>query len=588
MLFGAWTTNAVLVFRACEKRSDAEFASALAIPPKYGPWIAFASVRCAEKIRSFNGGPKTMSSSHTRSSPPPFEETLHAYIDGEFDPAESRMIMRRIESDEDSRRRLEVLGAVKHALLEAKPETSELPPTVASRLREIRELVGEDDGLPAEPCRVLTLWTVSSVAAAIILVALLVISPGRSNRETARGPRMPVATGAQEDAGESAVESGSATGSNEFLRFSVGSGKARLLDDVVLTAKIEALKGFAFLLVLPWRPGVTLEALARDLHPAPGEKPVLPVVEMPGNPVLHVVVAARVTTPSGEHLEGRLLFPRTPTLVPMVVKSEVLPTRMNARIWSFTIPLSRILVRSRDPRAYLAIARDGGQKSKNVAVEPEKLEEAAGGERWHRLLVTETGRYTIELTLHSIPSREADRWPSFDRPVHAASHIEVSGVTGEWSRAAKGLRMRLASPRRSYGKGERMPLILQVQNRAGAARKYEFCGATKVPSYDFEFFVDGAEDPARFVPERHGKVAIRGGELAEHPPSTTRTIVVPGEAWAQDGIPLNDRPGRLSVSARFRFRPSLFTADDRVLWKGEIRVPPIELRVQSPGKRSER
>jgi len=514
----------------------------------------------------------------------PVEERIQAYLDGELGEEDAAELEARMAADPDVRRRHALLEAAKAALEDAAPEASVLPPEVAARLGQELE-AGSGFDTPMTRSRTISIWVAVSVAAAAaLLIALLWLDQsGRDHREP---EEKPAEVRAQEKTEDEARKHGA---SNEWLQLQVVKEKraATLLSDPVFTVEVERIKPIGVLCLLPWKPGETLEDVAERLvteqiKSAPRNE----------NGFLPVVLSARITTPSGKRLEGRLEFPENPTMVLMNVQGKGISIKAKKASW--TLPVSKILVKTIEPLPYFAVLPDG--EGGWVADQIKARERMPGyrnrkrqkeiAPRWEPFFPAEIGQYRVEFLLHGLPARKEYSWPTFEGSLAAGAACRVSGVVGEWSAAVKGIQVRLACPKVSWRKGAVVPVALQIRNVAEIPRKYNFYGTTmaEIPQpYHFEFSVDderfvGGNAPAAEFKALNRIGTIFSGDyiLARHPPGTTRTVVVPLNAWSQHGVPLVESPGRHTLRARFHFQPTFWLEEDKEMWMGKIEVPPIE------------
>jgi hypothetical protein len=517
----------------------------------------------------------------------PIEESIQAYLDGELSEEDAAELEARMAADPDVRRRHALLKAAKAALEDAAPEAAVLPPEVEARLGQELE-AGSGFEAPMTRSRTISIWVaVSLTAAAALFVALLWLEhAGREEREAEN----PAEVRAQEKTEDEAREPGA---SNEWLQLQVVKEKraATLLSDPVFTVQVERIKPIGVLCLLPWKPDETLEDVAErmvteQIKSAPRNE----------NGFLPVVLGARITTPSGKRLEGRLEFPENPTMVLMNVQGKGISIK--ARKASWTLPLSKILVKTIEPLPYFAVLPDG---EGGWVADPIKAHQRMPGfrnrktlkeitPRWEPFFPAETGPYRVEFLLHSLPARKEYSWPTFEDALAAGATCRVSGVVGEWSQPVNGIQVRLACPKTSWRKGAVVPVALQIRNVAETPRKYNFYGTTtaKIPQpYHFEFSADDERFAGGNAPAAEFKALSRSGVifygdylLARHPPGTTRTVVVPLNAWSQHGVSLSELLGPHTLRARFHFQPTLWLDEDKEMWMGKIEVPPIEYAVE--------
>jgi len=522
--------------------------------------------------------------------PRPIEERIQAYLDGELDGADAAELEARIAADPDVRRRHALLKATLDALQDAAPEAAVLPPEVEARLGQELE-AGSGFDTPMARSRTISIWVAASLAAAAaLLIALLWLDSGGRDRPE---PEKPGEVRTQDESPDEPEPYGS---SNEWLAFSVVKEKraATLFSDPLFTVLVERKKPFGMLCLLRWKPDETVEAVAERMvtkvfRSGPKDE----------NGMLPVVLGARITTPSGKRLEGRLEFPENPTLVPMNVQGNGISIKAEKASW--TLPLSKILVKTIDPLPYFALLPYGkGGWITDQILARERMPGFRNRKRskditprWEPFFPAEIGKYRVEFHLHGLPRRPEYSWPTFEGALAAGVTFRVSGVVGEWSEEVNGLQVRLACPKASWRKGTLVtvvPIALQIRNVAETPRKYNFYGMTmaKIPQpYQFEFsvdddrFVGGHAPAAEFKALTRTGVIFSGDDLfVRHPPGTTRTIVVPLNAWYQHGASLAELPGRHTLRARFHFEPTEWPDDDKEIWMGKIEVPPIEYVIE--------
>lgn len=503
------------------------------------------------------------------------EARLQAWIDGEATQDEARALEAAVATDDDVRRKRDLLAAVTSALEAAAPDAASLPAGVDRRIRA--DLARATDGGEGtrDAGRRMPRWIPWWIAAAaVVLVGVMVF-----RRDAGDDPALDSKRGEPGHARASTktTSDAAAPDENEYLALHCvkEARKARLFDDPVFTIELRA-KQEALLCVLPRRPGMTPKAMA-DAFVKRTRTALL---------ALPVYVDVTIVDPDGRTRRGHLVLHEDGSAGDYVMGA-------GGQGWGVTFRLSDVIVPSAAPVPYVAVFEDAAGEKKIDTLEAivhycawPGGDRLPSGQRWMRYVIERPGRYRVTFHLDTVPKvsgRSSPAWPSFERPLESTHEFVVGGHVGAWSEPVDGMRMRVATAKKDVRVGDVVPIGLQLQNVGKTVRRYNFMGLTRasIPQpYHFTLWFDGT--PGVLDEKAMNAVAHAGEQLfAPHVPGAIRTIVVPARFWQRE----RSTSGPVRVGARFHFEPSLWSGDPKELWRGTIDAPPIECAFNRPDRR---
>ncbi|MFN3243792.1 MAG: hypothetical protein ACE37K_19955 [Planctomycetota bacterium] len=186
------------------------------------------------------------------------------------------------------------------------------------------------------------------------------------------------------------------------------------------------------------------------------------------------------------------------------------------------------------------------------------------------------GAFRLQLTLRAVPTA-AGAAPAFAEPLEVSVGFAVRGVVGAWSAPVDGMRARIvANTNRPHGR----PLVVAVQlrNDSDRVRGYNVTGTTlaQIPQpFHFDLLVDGQR-----WRQRDGLSVLTAAKWlkAPQPVGSIRSVVVLADYWSDGEHGVAGLAGDRDVAIRFHFEPTVWRANDRLLWRGMINTPAIAIR----------